>query len=159
MYTWLEVGTKGKEVRELVLPAGSSQWNRDTQELSLWLGGSAHTSLLLAGHGGLPALHASQACCSVRLERHRAQGHQSPAAVHRGLAIAASPGEPCPGWGSRLHGCDDDGWPRESIFHLQVAHVCILTLGQALTGMSAVLCFLSCCHLFPFTDKWTHFTA
>lgn len=54
---------------------------------------------------------------------------------------------------------DDDGWPKESIFHLQEIHVCILAPGPGSDWDPAVLRFLSCCHLFPFTDKWTHFAA
>lgn len=54
---------------------------------------------------------------------------------------------------------DDDGWPKESIFHLRAVHVCILALGPGSDWDPAVLRFLSCCHLFPFTDKWTHFAA
>lgn len=54
---------------------------------------------------------------------------------------------------------DGDGWPEESICHPQAVHVCILMLGPGLAGMPAVLHLPSCCHLSPFADKWTHFTA
>lgn len=116
---------------------------------------------------GLPALHTSQPHCTLILERPRAQDHQSQVAVQRGLGIMASPGsslslqEKCAldGGAVSMDDDDDDGWPKESIFHLWAVHVCILTPEPGSDWDPAVLRFPSCCHLFPFTDKWTHFAA
>lgn len=151
----------------MILSSRSLQWKEgDRQDFSLWLGGFACTSLLLAEKWGLPALYTSQLHCTLILERPRAQDHQSHAAVQRGPGITASPGpglslqEKCALDGGAVSmDDDDDGWPKESIFHLQAVHVCILTPGPGSDWDPAVLRFLSCCHLFPFTDKWTHFAA
>ena len=124
------VDTKDDKVRKLFLPCGSSQGNERqartfTETWRLCLHFSA-------------AGWAARAPCPPRLPamllsnagEAQSQGHPSPEAVQRGLAITTSPGEMCPRWGSRLHGCDDDdGWPMESIFHLQVVHVHIPTPG------------------------------
>lgn len=158
VYTWLEVGTEGKEVRELVLPAGSSQWNRQARTFTVARRLCPHFSA--AGWAG-------RAPCPPRLP---------------GVLLSQAGEAPSPG-PSITSGCPqragDRRIPRRTVpwvgepspwmwwwWMAQGKHFSSPSgtrvhshSGQALTGMSAVLCFLSCCHLFPFPDKWTHFTA
>ena len=67
--------------------------------------------------------------------------------------------ETCPRWGAVAAIAMLMDGPRRQFF-ISKQYTCAFSLwGQVLTAVPAVLYLLSCCHLSPFPDKWTHFTA
>lgn len=149
-----------QRTRRLTLPSRSFQWWRKTGKnfhcdvealpavLCCWLCSEGSLPSWSSSHNAWPCWRGTEPK-AINHQRLSEEGWPSP-----------HPQEKCAlgGGAVSMDVMMMDG-PRKAFFTSEW-YTCAFSLwGQVLTGTPAVLCFLSCCHLFPLTDKWTHFAA